>query len=48
VLAHDTRCPRAGFPEHLEEYLAFVRDPVNFRQSISFDVDEYVLELSIR
>ncbi len=48
VLAHDTRCPRAGFSEQFKEYLAFVRDPVNFRQSISFDVDEYGLELSIR
>jgi len=48
VLAHDTRCPRAGFPAQFEEYLAFVRSPAKFRQSISFDVDEYGLELSIR
>jgi len=48
VLAHDTRYPRAGFPEQLKEYLAFVRDHASFRQSISFDVDEYGLELSIR
>ena len=48
VLAHDTRCPRAGLPEQFKEYLTFVRDPANFRQSISFDVDEYGLELSIR
>jgi predicted O-methyltransferase YrrM len=46
VLAHDTVAP--PFAEQLEAYLAYVRDSVNFRESISFDVDAYGLELSIK
>lgn len=46
VLAHDTTVP--PFAKQLEEYLAFVRDTKNFEQSISFDVDPFGLELSIK
>ena len=46
VLAHDTTVP--PFAGQLEEYLAFVRDGENFRQSISFDVDPFGLELSVK
>ena len=46
VLAHDTTVP--PFAKQLEEYLAFVRDGRNFRQSISFDVDPFGLELSVK
>jgi predicted O-methyltransferase YrrM len=46
VLAHDTVVP--SFTTHLEPYLAFVRNSNYFRQSISFDVDPYGLELSIK
>jgi len=46
ALAHDTTVP--PFAEQLEEYLAFVRDGENFRQSISFDVDPFGLELSVK
>jgi predicted O-methyltransferase YrrM len=46
VLAHDTVVP--PFAEQLAEYLAFVRDKKNFRESISFDVDPFGLELSIK
>jgi len=46
VLAHDTTVP--PFAKQLEEYLAFVRDEENFRQSISFDVDPFGLELSVK
>jgi predicted O-methyltransferase YrrM len=46
VLAHDTTVP--PFASQLEEYLSFVRDNKNFRESISFDVDPFGLELSIK
>lgn len=48
VLAHDTAYAGAGFPEQLREYLRFVRDPTNFEVSISFKIDDYGLELSIK
>jgi predicted O-methyltransferase YrrM len=46
VLAHDTTDP--GFLDDLGDYLTFVRDPTRFSQSISFDVDDCGLELSVR
>jgi len=46
VLAHDTTVP--PFAGQLEEYLAFVRDGEHFRESISFDVDPFGLELSVK
>jgi predicted O-methyltransferase YrrM len=46
VLAHDTVVP--PFAGQLEAYLAYVRDRENFKESISFDVDAYGLELSVK
>jgi len=46
VLAHDTTLP--GFRGQLEAYLAFVRDRDKFSESISFDVDLFGLELTIK
>jgi predicted O-methyltransferase YrrM len=46
VLAHDTVVP--PFAGQIEEYLAFVRDRENFRVSVSFDIDPFGLELSIK
>ncbi len=46
VLAHDTVVP--SFAGQLEQYLAFVRDGQSFGESISFDVDPFGLELSIK
>jgi predicted O-methyltransferase YrrM len=46
VLAHDTMVP--PFAAQLEPYLAYVRDRGNFRQSLSFDVDPFGLEVSIK
>ena len=46
VLAHDTMVP--PFATQLEPYLAFVRHDENFTESISFDVDPFGLELSIK
>ncbi len=46
VLAHDTTVP--PFAESLAEYLAFVRDGEHFRESISFEVDPFGLELSVK
>ena len=46
VLAHDAAVP--PFAGQLEEYLAFVRDGENFRESILFDVDPFGLELSVK
>ncbi|MBC8503704.1 MAG: class I SAM-dependent methyltransferase [Anaerolineales bacterium] len=46
ALAHDTCVP--PFADQLEGYLAFVRDQDNFSQSISFDIDPFGLELSIK
>lgn len=46
VLAHDTTewCFKSDF----KDYKAFVRDKTNFSESISFDIDPYGLELSIK
>lgn len=46
VLAHDTTMH--FFKEHFKSYLDFVRDKSFFSESISFDVDQYGLELSIK
>lgn len=46
VLAHDTTCPY--FNKQLKQYLNFVRDRNNFSETISFDVDPFGLELSIK
>jgi predicted O-methyltransferase YrrM len=46
VLAHDTPTPL--FAGQLEEYLAYVRNGENFRENISFDVDPFGLELSVK
>jgi len=46
VLAHDTCVP--PFADQVEEYVSFVRDQNNFSQSISFDIDPFGLELSIK
>ena len=46
VLAHDTVVP--PFATDLAPYLAYVRDKEQFRESISFDVDAYGLELTIK
>jgi predicted O-methyltransferase YrrM len=46
VLAHDTTLP--AFKNQLEGYLDFVRDHNNFSESISFDVDIFGMELSIK
>jgi predicted O-methyltransferase YrrM len=46
VLAHDTTLP--AFQPRLEGYLSFVRDRHKFSESISFDVDLFGLELSIK
>jgi predicted O-methyltransferase YrrM len=46
VLAHDTAVPT--FAGQLEGYLAYVRDGKDFRESISFDVDPFGLELSVK
>ena len=46
VLAHDTTFP--GFQKQLEGYFRFVRDPARFRASVSFPVDCYGLELSVK
>jgi predicted O-methyltransferase YrrM len=46
VLAHDTTLP--AFQDRLGEYLRFVRDRCNFSDSMSFDVDLFGLELSIK
>jgi predicted O-methyltransferase YrrM len=46
VLAHDTVVP--PFAGQLAGYLDYVRDKERFRESVSFDVDAYGLELSIK
>ncbi|MFC2031417.1 O-methyltransferase [Chloroflexota bacterium] len=46
VLAHDTVAP--PFAGQLEAYLAYVRGGEKFSGSISFDVDAYGLELSVK
>ena len=37
-----------AYAAQLEAYLAYVRDGMRFKESISFDVDAYGLELSIK
>ena len=46
ILAHDTAAP--PFAGQLEGYLAYVRDGSTFSESISFDVDPFGLELTIK
>lgn len=46
VIAHDTTA--YDHQADLRQYLAWVRDELNFSESISFDVDQYGLELSIK
>lgn len=46
VLAHDTTTPQ--FKDQLKDYLDFARNKNNFSESISFDIDIYGLELSIK
>ena len=46
ILAHDTTAP--PFAAQLEDYLAYVSDEKIFCESISFDVDPYGLELTIK
>jgi len=46
VLAHDTTLP--AFKDQLDQYLDFVRDKNNFIESISFKIDLFGLELSIK
>jgi predicted O-methyltransferase YrrM len=46
VLAHDTTC--VYFGQQLTPYLNFVRNRNNFSETISFDVDPFGLELSIK
>ena len=46
VLAHDTVVPPFG--DQLAGYLAYVRDGDRFQESVSFDVDAFGLELSIK
>jgi predicted O-methyltransferase YrrM len=46
ILAHDTVVP--PFAGQLAAYLAFVRDRQYFRESVSFDVDAFGLELSVK
>ncbi len=46
VIAHDTTALQ--FQKENEEYLEWVRNKKNFSESISFDIDRYGLELSIK
>ncbi|MBU8934445.1 MAG: class I SAM-dependent methyltransferase [candidate division Zixibacteria bacterium] len=46
VIAHDTTA--YDHQDDLREYLVWVRDVRNFSESISFDVDRFGLELSIK
>jgi hypothetical protein len=46
VMAHDAT--RFSIQDDLRDYLNFVRDKANFRESITFDIDAYRLELSIK
>ena len=45
-MAHDTT--RWTFCDELADYFAFVRDKRWFRESISFDVDAFGIELSVK
>ncbi len=46
VMAHD--CLDWTFQREIADYLAFVRSPSNFSESICFDIDHCGMELSIR
>jgi predicted O-methyltransferase YrrM len=46
VIAHDNI--DWSFAQEMANYLPYVRDPARFRESVSFEVDECGLELSIR
>lgn len=46
VLAHDTT--EWCFEKDFRDYKAFVRNKANFKESVSFDIDPYGLELSIK
>jgi predicted O-methyltransferase YrrM len=46
VVAHDTTFP--GFQKQLEGYFGYVRDPARFRASVSFAIDCYGAELSVK
>ena len=46
ILAHDIVVPT--FSSQFKEYLTFVRNKKNFKESILFDVDAYGLELTIK
>jgi predicted O-methyltransferase YrrM len=46
VIAHDSTA--WGHQEDLKPYLKWVRDTRNFSESISFDVDQFGLELSVK
>jgi len=46
ILAHDTVAP--PFAHQLDGYLEHARDPNNYDESISFDVDPFGLELTIK
>ena len=46
VIAHDFT--RFSAQDDLRDYLRFVRDKSNFQESISFDIDAYGIELSIK
>lgn len=46
VIAHDTT--RYSAKDDLKSYLSFVRDKKHFQESISFDINAYSLELSIK
>jgi predicted O-methyltransferase YrrM len=46
VLAHDTT--EWCFESDFKDYKSFVRDKTNFQESVSFDIDPFGLELSIK
>jgi len=46
ILAHDTIIP--GFLEQAHEYLDFVRDKSNFRESVSVEIDEEGIEVTFK
>jgi predicted O-methyltransferase YrrM len=48
LLAHDTNYPWMNFHEQLKEYFKFVRDKQFLQESVSFNIDLYGLELSIK
>ena len=46
VIAHDSTA--WDHRRDLKPYLEWVRDPRNFSESISFDIDQFGLELSVK